>query len=185
MPDPLIQRILAGDREAYAEVVAAHQDMLVGYAAFLAPDRELAEELAHRTFIRAFEQLAGYDQERDLGIWLRAICRSLAQGELTRRRREVRNLANAREALRQRVLEAAAARDPGDGDRLAALHACLADLDRPLRELLAARYGDGCAVAEAAQRLGRSATWATTTLMRLRERLRACVEARLRREGTA
>ncbi|MCK6486735.1 MAG: RNA polymerase sigma factor [Planctomycetes bacterium] len=185
MPDPLIQRILDGDREAYAEVVAAHQDMLVGYAGFLLPDRDLAEELAHRTFIRAFEQLADFDQERELGPWLRAICRSLAQGELTRRRRELHNLGKAHAELRLQVLAAGSSEDDADGDRLAALRRCLEGLDQPLRALLAARYGDGCAVAEAAARLGRSVTWVTTTLARLRERLRGCIESRLRLGGTA
>lgn len=187
MPDPLIARILAGDREAYAGVVEAHQDMLVAYASFLIPDRDGAEELAHRTFIRAYERLADFDQSRDLAIWLRAICRSLAQGELTRRRRERHNLAGAHEVLRRQVAEAAAAEHEawGDHDRLAALLRCLAEIDGSARDLLTARYRDGCAVAEAAGRLGRSVTWATTTLGRLRERLRACVEARLQGGATA
>lgn len=179
MPDPLIARVLAGDREAYAAVVEAQQDMLVAYASYLAPDRETAEELAHRTFIRAWEQLADFDQERDLGIWLRAICRSLAQGELTRRRRERRNLGNAREFLRQQVL-AAEMPPAADGDRLEALRRCLEGLDGLPRQLLEARYRDDCAVAEAATRLDRSVTWVTTTLSRLRGRLRDCVEQRLR-----
>jgi len=182
MSDPLIDRVRAGDREAYAAVVEAHQDMLVGYACFLVPDRDLAEELAHQTFIRAYERLADFDAERDFAIWLRAICRSLAQGELTRRRRERHNLGNAREFLRQQVLTSAAD-DPeagSDGDRLDALRRCLDGLDGPLRDLVAVRYRDDCAVAEAAERLGRSVTWVTTTLGRLRERLRECVERRLR-----
>lgn len=183
MPDPLISRVLAGDRDAYGAVVEQHQDMLVAFASFLVPDRDLAEELAHRTFIRAFEQLDAYDQDRDLAIWLRAICRSLAMGEMTRRRRERHNHGRAREVLRQRIL--AAAEDPGpacDGDRLAALQRCLEGLDGPMRDLLALRYRDECAVAEAASRLGRSVTWVTTTLGRLRDRLRDCVERRLRTE---
>lgn len=182
MPDPLIARVLDGDREAYAEVVEAHQDMLVAYASFLLPDRAGAEELAHLTLIRAYERLGDFDQERDLGIWLRAICRSLAQGELTRRRRERHNLDSAREVLRQRLAEAAAADADawGEQDRLAALRRCLAEVAGEARTLLQARYGDDLPVAEAAVRLGRTVTWVTTTLGRLRERLRACVEHRLR-----
>lgn len=184
MPDPLIARVRAGDREAYAAVVEAHQDMLVAWASFLLPDRDAAEEVAHRTFIRAYEQLDDFDDSRDFAIWLRAICRSLAQGELTRRRRERRNLGNAREALLQQVL-AAAPPVESDGDRLEALRRCLAGLDDPLRALVQARYADGCPVAEAASRLGRTVTWVTTTLGRVRERLRTCVERRLAGGGAA
>jgi RNA polymerase sigma-70 factor, ECF subfamily len=182
MPDACISRVLAGDRDAYAEVVETHQDMLVAYASFLLPDRTLAEELAHRTFIRAYEQLADFDQTRDVAIWLRAICRSLAQGELTRRRRERHNHNQAREILQQRVLAAAAEGSDGcgDGDRLAALRRCLEGLDGPMRNLLTLRYRDQCAVTDTAMRLGRSPTWVTTTLGRLRERLRECIERRVR-----
>lgn len=182
MPDPLISQVLAGDREAYAAVVEAHQDMLVTYASFLVPDRDLAAELAHQTFIRAWERLATFDQQRDFAIWLRAICRSLAQGELTRRRRERHNLGNAREYLRQQVLIAAGDGLAGqtEGDRLAALRRCLQDLDGLPRDLFEARYRDDHPVAEVARRLDRSVTWVTTTLSRLRLRLRDCVEQRLR-----
>lgn len=181
MPDPRIAKILAGNREAYAHVVEEHQNMLMAYASFLAADREMAEELAHCTFIRAWERLADFDQERDFATWLRAICRSLAQGELTRRRRALHNLGNARDVIRHQVLESAIEGIPetADGDRLLALQRCLEGLAEEQRDLLLARYHDGCQVADAAQRLGRSVTWVTTTLSRLRERLRTCVEQRL------
>jgi RNA polymerase sigma-70 factor, ECF subfamily len=178
MPDPLIARVRSGDREAYADVVEVHQDMLVGWASYLLPDRELAEEVAHRTFIRAYEQLDTFDDSRDFGIWLRAICRSLAQGELTRLRRERHNRENAREHLRQLVLLATPLPE-GDGDRLDALRRCLEGLDGPLRDLVHARYAENRPVAETASHLGRTVTWVTTTLGRVRERLRDCVERRL------
>ncbi len=182
MPDPLIVRVLSGDREAYAGIVEAHQDMLVAYAGFLLPDREGAEELAHLTLIRAYERLVDFDQERDLGVWLRAICRSLAQGELTRRRRERHNQGGAREVLRQRLAEIAAAEAESWGGpaRLAARRRCLAGGAGAPRSLLDARYGEDLPVSAAAVRLGRTVTWVTTTLGRLRERLRTCVETRLR-----
>jgi RNA polymerase sigma-70 factor (ECF subfamily) len=182
MADSKIAQVLAGDRDSYAAVIEAHQDMLMTYASFLLPDRESAEELAHRTFIRAWERLAEFDTQRDFAIWLRAICRSLAQGELTRRRRELHNLGNARAFLRHRVLAAAGDELEGltGGDHLQALLQCLGTLDELPRDLLEARYRDGHPVAEVGRRLGRSVTWVTTTLARLRGRLRACVEQRLR-----
>jgi RNA polymerase sigma-70 factor (ECF subfamily) len=186
MADPTITQVLAGDRDSYAAVILAHQDMLVGYASFLVPDRESAEELAHRTFIRAWERLTEYDTQRDFAIWLRAICRSLALGELTRRKRELHNLGNAREFLRHQVLAAAGEEleELAAGDHLQALLQCLGELDELPRHLLESRYRDGHAVAEVARQLGRSVTWVTTTLSRLRGRLRECVEQRLRQQTT-
>jgi RNA polymerase sigma-70 factor (ECF subfamily) len=161
--------------------------MLMACASFQVPDRDLAEELCQQTFIRAWERLDDFDPARgDFATWLRAICRSLAQGELTRRRRERHNRTQAREALRQRLLLAAGddAQQALDGDRLGALRACQGELSPRLVALLTQRYHEGASVAEAAAHLGTTVTWVTTTLSRLRERLRECVERRLRGGGS-
>jgi DNA-directed RNA polymerase specialized sigma24 family protein len=82
MREGLIQQILAGDRDAYAELVDEHQSMLLAYAAYRVPDRDLAEEVTQQTFIRAYEQLADFRTDQDFGVWLRVICRYMILAEL-------------------------------------------------------------------------------------------------------
>ena len=50
----LVQRALAGDQAAYAELMARHRRRLERYAWFLLGNREDAEEVLQDTFLRAF-----------------------------------------------------------------------------------------------------------------------------------
>src|ERR1051326_9389249 len=63
-----IKKVLSGDRDAYAAIVAEYQEMLLAYAAFRVPDRALVDEVVQQTFIRAYEQLADYKSDKDFGI---------------------------------------------------------------------------------------------------------------------
>jgi len=77
-----LRKVLSGDRDAYSEIVAEHQGMLLAYAAFRIPDAALVDEVVQQTFIRAFEQLRDFQPDKDFGIWLRSICRFMIMAEL-------------------------------------------------------------------------------------------------------
>lgn len=49
--------------------------MIFAYAVFRVPDAARVDEIVQRKFIRAYEQLANFKADQDLGVWLRAICR--------------------------------------------------------------------------------------------------------------
>jgi len=171
----LIRRIHDGERDAYAGIVTAHQGMLLAYAGFRLPDRDLADEVVQQTFIRAYEQIRDFRPDGDFGTWLRTICKFLILAELKRRSREQRNLGNARDVLRQTLFEEGL-RGDGEEDPLQRLQGCLDRLATPQRDLLAHRYRDGESVNELALRYKRKVTWVTTVLFRLRGLLRTCME---------
>lgn len=170
----LLRRVQDGDRDAYAGIVVEHQDMLLAFAGFRLPDRDLADEVVQQTFIRAYEQLRDFRPDGDFGTWLRTICKYLILAELKRRSREQRNLGGARDVLRQTLFEERLR--GGDDDRLRRLQGCLDRLAQPQRDLLARRYRDGESVNELALRYKRTVTWVTTVLFRVRGLLRTCME---------
>ena len=106
-----IKKVLAGDRDAYGAVVAAHQDMLLAYAAFRVPDAALVDEVVQQTFIRAYEQIRDFQTDKDFGIWLRSICRFMILAELKRASRDRQNKDNYQEHLKVRLLGDTALRD--------------------------------------------------------------------------
>jgi RNA polymerase sigma-70 factor, ECF subfamily len=175
----LLRRVLAGDREAYSAVVAEHQDMLLAYAAFRVPDAALVDEVVQQTFIRAFEQLAEYRTDKDFGVWLRAICRFMILAELKRVTRERDNRESYREHLQVKLLGAALDRagSAADDDLSERLRACLSKLQETSRTLVSCRYQQVMKLDEIARRMGQSIAWVATTLFRVRETLRKCVEA--------
>ena len=172
-----LRRVLGGDRDAYSEIVAAHQDMLLAYAAFRVPDAALVDEVVQQTFIRAYEQLRDFQTDKDFGVWLRSICRFMILAELKRATRDRQNRDNYQEHLKVRLLGEALERGESmaDEDVLRRLKSCLGRLQHTARSLVTLRYQELLKVDEIAARLGQSATWVATTLFRVRETLRKCI----------
>lgn len=185
MQQDTIDNILDGDLDAYDAVVRQYQGMLLGYAAHRLTDVNAAQEVVQLTFIRAYEQLAEYQTERDFGVWLCVICKHFILTELERRRRESRNLEGFSRALRLRVGEHMAdAEDETQGDRLAALRECLKSLQSQAASVVRLRYEQRLSCQSIAESLDRSVTWVTSTLSRSRKALRLCIERRLVEEAT-
>ena len=172
-----LKRVLAGDRDAYSEVVAEYQDMLLAYAAFRIPDAALVDEVVQQTFIRAYEQLRDFQTDKDFGVWLRSICRFMILAELKRVTRDRQNKDNYQEHLKVRLLGEALERgeSTADEDVLRRLQGCLGRLQQTARSLVTLRYQELLKVDDIASRLGQSATWVATTLFRVRETLRKCL----------
>lgn len=172
-----LRRVLSGDRDAYSEIVAEYQDMLLAYAAFRVPDAALVDEVVQQTFIRAYEQLRDFQTDKDFGVWLRSICRFMILAELKRATRDRQNKDNYQGHLRVRLLSEALERGESgaDEDVLRRLKGCMSRLQQTARSLVTLRYQELLKVEEIARRLGQSATWVATTLFRVRETLRKCM----------
>jgi RNA polymerase sigma-70 factor (ECF subfamily) len=172
-----LRRVLSGDRDAYSEIVAEHQGMLLAYAAFRIPDAALVDEVVQQTFIRAYEQLRDFQVDKDFGVWLRSICRFMIMAELKRVSRDRQNKDNYQEHLKVTLLGEALERGASetDEDVLRRLRGCLGRLQQTARSLVTLRYQELLKVEEIAGRLGQSATWVATTLFRVRETLRKCI----------
>ncbi|HEY8102211.1 MAG TPA: sigma-70 family RNA polymerase sigma factor [Burkholderiaceae bacterium] len=82
---PLLQKIAAGDKQAYANVVKHYQRPLFGFLGRMALSQSLAEEIAQETFFRAWKNFGEYKPEvAEFSTWLFTIARNLALNELSR-----------------------------------------------------------------------------------------------------
>jgi RNA polymerase sigma-70 factor, ECF subfamily len=178
MREGLIGQILAGDREAYAEIVDEHQSMLLAYAAYRVPDRSLAEEVTQQTFIRAYEQLADFRSGQDFGVWLRVICRYMILAELKKYSRRVANQEKYAEQLKSELmLQAMDELDElPEADVYAQLRECIEHLQPKAAEVVKLKYSQDQSCKEIAESTARSVTWVTSTLSRVRKALRQCLE---------
>ena len=172
-----LKRVLSGDRDAYSEVVAEYQDMLLAYAAFRIPDAALVDEVVQQTFIRAFEQISDFDPSKDFATWLRAICRFMIMAELKRLSRDRQNRETYKDRLKGSLVEAALERPEGaDADDLLRLRACMDQLQKTSRDLVKARYLEALPLGDIARKFKQSTAWVATTLFRVRDALRRCLE---------
>ncbi len=69
----ILQRALAGDEEAFAQVVEVYQTPVYNLCYRMLGDSGEAEDAAQETFWRAFQAINRYDRQRPFGTWLLSI----------------------------------------------------------------------------------------------------------------
>jgi RNA polymerase sigma-70 factor (ECF subfamily) len=80
----LVSAVLAGDANAFAEIVCRWQTPLVNLAWRFCRDRGRAEEMAQEAFLRAFRNLAQWRGDAAFSTWLFALAANVYRTELRR-----------------------------------------------------------------------------------------------------
>lgn len=174
----LIKAVQAGEIEAFGQLVDRHLPVIHAFIALKMPVAHLVDELAHETFVFAYRNIQSFQPDTSLRTWLRAIAANKVRAEIERFCREQKNQLNY---LEHRLAETAILDAGEDTEReVAAMQACLESLPENSRQLLTLKYEEGCSADDMAQRIARSVPWVRTTLFRIREQLRMCIEGRLK-----
>jgi RNA polymerase sigma-70 factor (ECF subfamily) len=79
-----VQRVLAGNAQAFEGIVRRWQGPLVNMAWRYCRDRGRAEELAQEAFVRAWRGLSGWRREGSFSTWLFALAANVFRSELKR-----------------------------------------------------------------------------------------------------
>lgn len=178
MPDgdaSIVHRVLEGEREAYAELVKAHQSRLRSVLSFYCRSSEEVEEFLQEAFVQAYANLRRYDRASPFFPWLKTIALNALRMEV--RRKETRR-ASPLEYLRRLQMEQVGTSEQEDLSeaRGTALRRCLEKLPKAQAELLAARYREGRSLQDLAGGLKISLSALKVRLLRLREALRDCIQ---------
>jgi RNA polymerase sigma-70 factor (ECF subfamily) len=80
----LVDRVLAGDAQAFAGIVHRWQGPLINMAWRYSRDRGRAEEMAQEAFIRAWRGLAQWRRESSFSTWLFSVAANVYRTELKR-----------------------------------------------------------------------------------------------------
>lgn len=176
--DCLVAAAQAGNAEAFDQLVDRHLDSIHAFVAFKLPVPHVVDELTQETFVFAFHHLHEFTAGSNVRAWLRAIATQKVRAELERYHREERNrLAYAEQRAVDRALGDLDSERSGE---LEALEDCLQRVPENLRNLLHLKYHEDNSSAEIARRLERTLAWVHTTLCRLRQQLRECLERKLK-----
>lgn len=184
----IVRRVLAGDVNAYALLVDNHASRMVGIISRHVPP-ERAAELAHETFVRAFEKLGSYRSESPFGHWLVRIALRLCADfwrERSRRRETVFSALGPETLDWIENIPSDAA--PGGLESLAAdseagtlLDWALSQLSPDDRVVLTMTHMEGQALSEAAELLGWSLAKVKVRSFRARRKLRGLLGQLLER----
>ncbi len=175
----LIQRCVAGEEGACAELVSGHERMVYTLALHLLGDRDEALDLSQEVFLRVFRTIHGFRGHSSLKTWIYRIVINQARNRqrFWRRRRRSDQV-----SLDQHVAEHGDLEQANDGtspDRALArkelasrLWAALDDLPFDQRTVVVLREIDGLSYDEIAYSLGVAVGTVKSRLTRARQELR-------------
>lgn len=147
-----LERLRAGDVQAFEELVVLHQHRVFGVALRMLENGAEAEEIAQETFVRAYGSLAEFRGDAKLSTWLYAIVSRLCLNRLASADRRV--VRSGEETL-LRVADTGGGPD-ANAERAeleAALHRAIADLPEERRVVVILRDLEGMAYEEIARAL--------------------------------
>lgn len=85
----IVQRVLAGEKRAYAELVERYKGKGMTLALRMLKNREDAEEALQDAFVRAFRSLARFEWRSSFSTWFYRIVYNVCSSALSRRGEEV------------------------------------------------------------------------------------------------
>ena len=174
--EALVQAAKKGDETAFEELIRRTQGSLRFFIAVRCPEPSEVDDVAQEVYVTSFRKLPAYEPLESFGAWLKGIAINL----LRNRRRQLRPqlLADVREMLDPPALQGGIP-DPVS-DPIEALQECVKGIEARSGRLLKAKYVDRLSLTEIATTEGGNAKAISVTLVRIRKRLKACIEARLK-----
>ncbi|KAA5546915.1 sigma-70 family RNA polymerase sigma factor [Roseiconus nitratireducens] len=179
MTEPeLIDRALAGDRSAFAELVRQNQDRLFASMLQVTGSAEESEEVTQDAFIRAFIKLDTFQRNSQFFTWIYRIAFNSA---LTRRRKK-RARVSLDQVRAETGLEVVSDEDRVDepllrDERVALVRRAMDLLSDEHRKILVLREMDGFAYEEIAEILEISIGTVRSRLSRARNQLKLAIES--------
>jgi RNA polymerase sigma-70 factor (ECF subfamily) len=167
----LIQQILAGDAEAYSQLVDRHYDRCARIAVRILGNREDAEEALQDAFLRAFKALGDYEDRERFPAWLTRIVVNQCRSLLARTRRREAVFLDVDPVSLDLPTEAL----PPDGHWPELEHA-LAQLPLEQREAVVLRYADDLTYDEMSRITGAGQSALKMRVQRAFVRLRALLQ---------
>jgi len=171
----LVERVLAGERQAFEGLVRSHYPRALAVAHGVLGADPAADDVVQESFLKAYEQLGALSEPAAFPAWLMRIVRNEA---ITWHRR------HRRRGVRLDDAPPLAAREPEtdghEGERLArrqALRQALPRLKASYREILTLKYEAGLSYDELAESLGVSVANVEKRLYRARQALLRLLEA--------
>jgi len=171
----LRDRVLAGDREAAAELFRRHVDALYEFVHWrVGRDRASAEDVVQDTFLVALQRLSTFDGRSSLHTWLCGIAKNRVR--MARRKRRPTALSDILEDADPEIFDVLADLESADlpewalerDETRALVGATLSSLPPGYRDALLQKYVERLSVNEMAVRAGKSPKATESRLTRAR-----------------
>jgi len=173
----------AGEEAAYRELIRRYERPLFSLLFRMVRDRELAEDLAQETFVKALNAIESYRPEFKFSSWIFKIANNAAIDHLRRRELDTLSLEGSPQAETPEAIEATALQIGGRQESPLAevearelggqIEAAIAQLRPEYRSCILLRHVEGRAYEEIAEILNVNLGTVKSRLMRGRSHLKA------------
>jgi RNA polymerase sigma-70 factor, ECF subfamily len=181
-PEERVGTMASDLKERSRDFLAGHT-VLLAYIRGIVLDPVLAEDLFQEVYVAMADAVERGVEIEDMARWCRGVARNLALRHWRSRRGSEVVVDPALLPLIDQAFDEvpdAAALDPEQDRRKAALGACSGELPPTSQRLLALKYREGRDIPAIAEILGRTQGAVLTALSRVRRALHQCIESRLR-----
>lgn len=175
-----------GEETAYRELLRRYERPIFSLLYRMVRDRELAEDLAQETFVKALNALDSYRPEFKFSSWIFKIANNAAIDQLRRRQLDTLSIDGAPNAETPEAIEATALQISGDQESPldeveareigTAVEQAIAKLRPEYRACIMLRHVEGLAYEEIAQTLDLPLGTVKTYIHRARHELRRYLE---------
>jgi RNA polymerase sigma-70 factor (ECF subfamily) len=166
--------------EEFGRLIRKHQAGVRAFICSLGTSFDYVDDIAQESFLIAWKKRDSFDTSRDFGNWVRGIARNVVL------RKRVKDEQGAH-VMNMKLSEILAEQSEGDEERdpettlelVKALDDCVAQLPPKTGALLRERYETNATASQLAERLGTTADAVRQAFVRLRRRLRECIQERV------
>jgi RNA polymerase sigma-70 factor, ECF subfamily len=170
----------SGPSASFLLLLTSHQSTLYAAISTLLGGVVGAQDVLQETNVALLEKAGEYDPARPFVAWALTFAKFQV---LAWRKRQTRDRLVLDDTLFAAVADKLVMVDVAPSRQLDAIEGCLNKLVPEWRRLVDARYVDGEAVQDIAQRLGCTVNVVSVTLFRIRKALLDCVKATLAADG--
>ena len=137
----IIERVLNGEREAFAALVDVYKGAIFNLAFRMTNSYQDADDLSQETFIRAYRNLRQFDPRKRFFTWIYTIGLNLIRNHLKKHAREMTRETAARSSSEAGIDQGAQAeRDMMQAQEIRRLEIGLQKLPADLREAVVLRF---------------------------------------------
>ncbi len=172
----IVQKVLAGDKLAYGEIVREYGPMIRVYLSSYIRDHHRVEDLSQEVFVAAYWTLKSYDPACDFRAWLNTIARNKLMSHLRSHYSRKNSVHRLTVDIYEMLMPTMERCNPDANAVLERMRDCLAKHPEKDRRLIEARYDDEESVSGIAERLGTTVSAVSSQLHRIRIQLRRCIE---------
>jgi RNA polymerase sigma-70 factor (ECF subfamily) len=176
----IIKQVKQGNIKEYEKIMDIHMHRIRTFIALNAPVAQLVDEISVDAFVFAFQHISEFKEGTSFSAWVKAIAWNLLRAEITRYKRKKEYQKRYAEF---KIIESVETKSESYRENeLGYLEDCIEQVPQKQREILNMKYKQDHSAAAIADAFEKTESWVHTSLFRIRETLRKCIESKLSAE---